>query len=318
MGSTHARCLAGYPGVRLRAVVDRNIDDLESAGNNGVPSSKERIVRFDGVELLHELDAVLTSPDIDVVDICLPVRFHYDWTIRALEAGKHVLLEKPMVLDPEQGREIIDLARKKDRILMVAHVVRFMPAYKMLATIVKNRQMGPLELIIMQRWSGEPAWGMWKETEGRRSSGGGLFDLLIHDIDVVNSLLGKPSRILSNVLAGNISDHDVVNAVWHYENGAVAILDGGFAFHSGLSFEARFLARFSKATVAFDSSRPGVLVVAKDRDGTSMTLDADPLSGYEGEIEYFISCVQSHRWPDECSPESSVEALELALRHIPA
>ena len=275
-------------------------------------------IRLDGVSLHTELQAVLTMPDVDVVDICLPVRLHYDWTRRALNAGKHVLLEKPMSLDPAQGGELIDLARKNGRILMVAHVVRFMPAYRTLRDIVKEGRFGPLEFIIMQRWAGTPSWGMWKDPEARRSSGGGLFDLLIHDIDLVHWLLGRPSRIQSSVFPGDISDHDFVNAVWHYDSGAAAILDGGFAFHSRLPFEARFLARFKKATVAFDSARPGVLTIADGQDVESMTLEEDPMGGYRREIEYFIECVGRQCWPEECSPESSLVAVELALSHLPA
>jgi predicted dehydrogenase len=259
----------------------------------------------------------LRMPEIDVVDICLPLRLHYDWTKRALQAGKHVLLEKPMVLDPAQGGELIDLARKNGRIFMVAHVVRFMPAYRTLRNIVNDGQFGPLEFIIMQRWAGEPAWGTWKDAEVRRSSGGGLFDLLIHDIDIVHWLLGRPSRIQSSVFAGAVSDHDFVNAVWHYDSGPAAVLDGGFAFHTRLPFEARFLARFKRATVAFDSTRPGVLSIADEHECQSMTLEEDPLDGYRREIEYFIQCVRKQRWPDECEPESSLEAVELALSHLP-
>jgi len=317
MGSTHARCLAGRSDARLCAIADNNLSNLESADREGNLSMNAPEARLDGVSLHAELEAILGMPEIDVVDICLPLRLHFDWARRALKAGKHVLLEKPMVLDPALGGELIDLARTNGRLLMVAHVVRFMPAYRALRRILKDGHRGPLEFLMMQRWAGVPTWGMWKDVEVRQSSGGGLFDLLIHDIDIVNWLLGRPSRIQSNVFAGPVSDQDFVNAVWHYDSGSVAILDGGFAFHSRLPFEARFLARFEKATVAFDSARPGILNIADGQIVESMALDEDPLDGYRREIEYFIHCVHEQRWPDECSPESSLEAVELALRHLP-
>ena len=316
MGSTHARCLAGRSDARLGAIVDNNLSNLESADREGNLAMKAPEVRLEGVRLHTDLEAILTMPEIDVVDICLPLRLHYDWTMRALKAGKHVLLEKPMLPDPAQGRELIDLAHRNGRLLMVAHVVRFMPAYRTLRNMLKDGRWGPLELLIMQRWAGEPGWGMWKAAEVRRSSGGGLFDMLIHDIDMVNWLLGKPSRIQSHAFAGAISDHDFVNAVWHYENGPDVVLNGGFAFHSRLPFEARFLARFNKATVTFDSARPGVLNVADGQNVESLMLEQDPLEGYRREIAYFIECVKTQCWPEECSPESSIEAVELALDHL--
>ena len=316
MGSTHARCLAGRSDARLSAIVENNLSNVRSVDKGGNLSFKGAEVRLEDVNLHTDLEPILTMPEVDVVDICLPVRFHYDWAKRALQAGKHVLLEKPMLLDPAQGRTLIDLARTNRRILMVAHVVRFMPAYRTLRKTLKDGSFGALQLIIMQRWAGKPAWGMWKDAEGRQTSGGGLFDLLIHDIDLVNWLLGKPSHIQSSVLAGPISNHDFVNAVWSYDSGSTAILTGGFAFHSCLPFEARFLARFEEATVAFDSAKPNILSISDDHSSESMTLEADPLAGYRGEIEYFIGCVQNQRWPDECSPESSLEAVELALSHL--
>lgn len=317
MGSTHARCLAGRPDARLCAIADNNLGNLGSAEREGNLSMQAPEVRLDGVSLHAGLEAILRMQEIDVVDICLPLRLHYDWARRALKAGKHVLLEKPMVLDPAQGRELIDLARANGRLFMVAHVVRFMPAYRALRAILKEGHRGALEFLMMQRWTGVPTWGMWKDPEVRQSSGGGLFDLLLHDIDMVHWLLGTPSRIQSSVFAGPVSDHDFVNAVWHYESGSAAVLDGGFAFHSQLPFEARFLARFEKATVAFDSARPGVLSIADEHLVESLALEEDPLDGYRHEIEYFIECVHEQRWPDECSPESSLEAVELALRHLP-
>jgi predicted dehydrogenase len=302
--------------ARLCAVVDMNLNNLTSLDQEGNLSLRGPEVRLDGVNLHTELGPILAAPDIDVVDICLPVRFHYEWAMQALQAGKHVLLEKPMVLDPAQGRRLIDLARANGRILMVAHVVRFMPAYRTLRTIRKDGRFGPLELIVLQRWAGQPDWGMWKETEGRRSSGGGLFDMLIHDVDMVNWLMGRPSRIHSRMFAGGVSDHDFVNAVWTFDDGSEAILTGGFAFHSRLPFESKFLARFHSATVAFDSARPDILVVADDHRCELTTLDMDPLTGFRGEIEYFVGCVKSHCWPEECTPESSLEAVQLALEHL--
>jgi predicted dehydrogenase len=318
MGSAHARCLMNQADARLCAIVESDPGRLASAGTEGNLSLNGANISLENVRLHRDLDPVLSDENIDVVDICLPVRLHYEWTERALRAGKHVLLEKPMGLNVTEGRKLIDLARADDRILMVAHVVRFMPAYRTLRKILEEGDRGRLELLVMQRWAGEPAWGMWKDADSRRSSGGGLFDLVVHDIDMANWLLGKPSTIQANVFSGGVSDHDFVNAVWRYDNGSTAILQGGFAFHSQLPFEARFLARFEKGSVAFDSGRPGFLVIADGENLKHVALEEDPMDGYRQEIRYFLDCVQGRCWPDKCSPESSVEAIELALRHIQA
>jgi predicted dehydrogenase len=316
MGSAHAQCLTGRTDARVEAIVDINLRSVaqgEKGGNLSIPGTE---IPLENVSLHTDLEGVLAMPQIDVVDICLPLRFHFPWAKRALEAGKHVLLEKPMVLDPHQGRHLIELARRTGRILMVAHVVRFMPAYRALRSIFEEGSFGPLEFLLLQRWAGEPSWGTWQDPEVRRSSGGGLFDMLIHDIDIANWFLGRPTHIESTLFGGGVSDQDFVNAVWHYEGGGAVVVQGGFAFHHRLPFAAKFLARFARATVAFNSERPGVLTIAGPEKLDSMKLEEDPLDGYRREIEYFIACVRERRWPDLCSPESSLEALELARSHL--
>jgi predicted dehydrogenase len=317
MGATHARCLAGLSQVRLRAIADKDLVNLQSAGRGGNLATTVSELSLDGVSLHTDMEEVLAMPEIDAVHICLPLHLHEEWTRRTLNAGKHVFLEKPMLLDPSRGPGLIDLARRKGLIVMVGHVVRFMPAYRKLKAYVTGGELGSLEFLLMQRWTGVPSWGMWKDPESRRTSGGGLFDLLIHDIDCVRWLLGTPSHIQSSVFAGPVSDHDFVSAVWRYEGGPSAVLNGGFAFHARLPFESGFVARFTNATVAFDSARPGVLNIAGAQDLDTVNLEEDPLDGYRREIEYFLTCVSSGRWPEECSPESSLEAVELALRHLP-
>jgi predicted dehydrogenase len=316
MGSAHARCVRDLTDARLSAIVETDTHRFDIAGKEGNLALNARDGLLEGVSIYTGLEPVLARQDIDVVDICLPVRLHYDWAKLALEAGKDVLLEKPMLLNVAQGKDLISLARARKSILMVAHVVRFMPAYRMLRTIAEAGHHGQLELLIMQRWAGEPAWGMWKDAEARRFSGGGLFDLLIHDIDMVNWLMGKPSTIDATVFGGRISEHDFVNAVWRYDHGGSAILQGGFSFHSHLPFEARFLAKFKNGTVAFDSTRPGVLSIADDLSLKTVALEEEPLDGYRHEIGYFLDCVRQRCWPDQCSPESSLVAVELALRHM--
>lgn len=74
----------------------------------------------------------LDKESIDAVCICVPTAFHYDTAGEALKAGKHVFIEKPLCLDVNQARKLIDLAIEKKRILMTGHVVRFMPPYQKL------------------------------------------------------------------------------------------------------------------------------------------------------------------------------------------
>ena len=140
------------------------------------------------------LDDCLQSEDIDAVNICVHTNLHYEMTKKALLRGKHVFLEKPFCLDIKQAEELINLAEEKKKILMVGHVVRFMPPYRKLKQWIDSKEFGELKFLSLSRFCGLPGWGQWKEKSISGTSGGALFDLVIHDIDFANYVLGIPFR----------------------------------------------------------------------------------------------------------------------------
>src|SRR5207244_11961426 len=101
MGSTHLKGLRSVPGVELAGIYSGNPSKLAGdlsgiQGNLGGPGER---FDFSGVKQFRELEAALSDPDIDAVDICLPTYLHTAVAVEALRAGKHVLVEKPMALD---------------------------------------------------------------------------------------------------------------------------------------------------------------------------------------------------------------------------
>ena len=120
---------------------------------------------------------------------------HASATIAALQAGKHVLVEKPMALDFASAESMRLAARQAGRTLMVAHVLRFIPAYRALAEWMKGRK---IESAIFRRQCGVPAWNGWFRDFAR--SGGPVLDLLIHDMDFCISLWGMPESVCGTEL----------------------------------------------------------------------------------------------------------------------
>ena len=86
----------------------------------------------------REIDKMITDPQVDAIDICLPTNLHAPVAIEALRAGKHVLVEKPMAIDKEGSWQMIAQAKKQKRVLMVAHVLRFFPMYVALGEILAS------------------------------------------------------------------------------------------------------------------------------------------------------------------------------------
>jgi len=134
---------------------------------------------------------MLEDPNIDAIDICLPTYQHSSVAIDAIRAGKHVLVEKPMALDAASARQMIAEAKAHDRVLMVAHVLRFFSdVYGLSASFCRRGALGVARMAKFQRRCAAPTWSGWLADS--QQSGGGVFDLLIHDVDMCLHLFGKP------------------------------------------------------------------------------------------------------------------------------
>jgi predicted dehydrogenase len=95
-----------------------------------------------GVEFYSELDALLADPDLHAVSICLPTATHHSAAIKALQNGKHVLVEKPVACTEQQAAEMVDLARERTRVLMVGMTHRFYPEFQIARDLLRNGAIG--------------------------------------------------------------------------------------------------------------------------------------------------------------------------------
>ncbi|HNY42855.1 MAG TPA: Gfo/Idh/MocA family oxidoreductase, partial [Bryobacteraceae bacterium] len=190
MGSTHLKAIANIPDARLAAVMDvdekRLSGDLSGIqGNLGGPAQS---FDFSAIKRYRTVEEIAADPDVDSVDICLPTFLHAPVTIQLLRAGKHVLVEKPMALSGAECDQMIAEARKQNRVLMVAQVLRFAPAYQALRRYMQGGSVGQVRSALFRRRCAVPGWGPWEFDSAK--SGGGIFDLLIHDIDMCLHLFG--------------------------------------------------------------------------------------------------------------------------------
>jgi sugar phosphate isomerase/epimerase len=130
MGRTHFNSYAAIPNAEVVALADvdkgkRAGGFLEAAGNIGTGGNVA--VDLSGIKVFDKADALIADDDVDVVDITLPTFLHAEYAIKALEAGKHVICEKPMAHDSKAAKKMIDAAKKAKRRLFIAHCLRFWP-----------------------------------------------------------------------------------------------------------------------------------------------------------------------------------------------
>jgi len=138
MGNMHFGAHSADRRAKIVAVAD--IDrkklkgDASQAGNIAGGGGKRDLA---DIAVCGGLNAMLKTPGLDVVDICLPTCMHAEHTIKALQAGKHVICEKPMAMNAVEAGRMIAAAKKAKRMLFVGHCIRFWPHYEKADDIVK-------------------------------------------------------------------------------------------------------------------------------------------------------------------------------------
>jgi predicted dehydrogenase len=295
MGSVHARAI----GPRLAAVYSSDprklTGDLYAVKGNldGAGGTLD----FTRVRPYNSIDALLADPAIDAVDLCLPTHLHEPVAIQALRAGKHVLVEKPLALDGASARRIIAEAETCRRTLMTAQVLRFFPEYVALRDALP--ELGPVRHATFHRRCAAPGWGGWLLDPAR--SGGGVFDLMIHDVDICLHLFGAPASLAATGHA------DAIHASLFYPDGQVAVVTGGWEPAPAYPFRMEYQVSGERGIVEYSSTgRPPTLYA-----GTERVLPLAATPGYEAEIDYFIACCESGRPPALCPPRESAQAVEL-------
>jgi predicted dehydrogenase len=319
MGRTHTRNILMNPDLQLVALADKDPENIrknlkDNSGNFSTGSVGKDFLS--NINIYPSLAECLKHETLDACVISVHTDLHYSLTSLALEAGVNVFLEKPFCLETTQCRELIDIASRNQCILMIGHVVRFIPAYRILKQWIDGGEFGRLKFLSLSRYSGVPAWGQWKEKQQDfGSSGGAVFDLVIHDIDYAQWVLGNPDEITATCLPGQLSMHDYVNANWKFKSGTVVRIEGGNIFHSAFPFQAGFMAWFERASVLFSAGNPENIIVATDTD-SRLIPSGDPNDGFYGILAYFAECVKNKQFPMECSPESALNTIELCYKHL--
>ena len=307
MGSTHIKALKSIPNAQLAAVCSRDEKKLNgdlSAIQGNLGGSGEKL-DFGGVAKYRELGEVLDDPRIDAVDICLPTRLHAEAAIEAMRAGKHVLVEKPMALDARSAERMIEEARKHKRVLMVAQVLRFFPMYLALRDVLARDSTGLMLAAMFRRRCAAPTWSKWLTDP--KESGGGVFDLLIHDVDMCLHLFGRPEAISATgheTLAWGV---DVITAELHYPGPRTAVITGGWHHPKSYPFSMEYTVVADGGTAEYSSL--GAAPTFYSADGEREALAMNNTDGYRAEISYFLDCCRTNSPPELCPPEDSARAV---------
>ncbi len=195
MGKNHARIFSELPDVKFTAVLDTREEVAREMG-----------AKF-GAKPVTSLEQLL--PLVDAATVATPTVTHFEIAKALLNAGKHVLVEKPFTETPEQARELCDLAQSRDLVLQVGHIERFNPVMSAL-----DKRLTAPRFIEATRLSPYP---------GRSLDVGVVLDVMIHDLEIILHLVRSPWVSVDAVGVPILSKReDIANVRLRFENGCVA------------------------------------------------------------------------------------------------
>ncbi|MFA6092427.1 MAG: Gfo/Idh/MocA family oxidoreductase [Elusimicrobiota bacterium] len=290
IGAHHSRILGQHPDVELVGVCDQNIWRAQlTAWRTGALAYR------DYRQVLDQIDAAV---------IAVPTTKHHEVSMAAIEKGIHCLIEKPLATSIDQAKELVSAAEKNKVVLQVGHVERFNPAV-----------LKAIEYIRQPRYITVERLGPY---DPRVSDVGVVLDLMIHDLDILLTLVGSPIDSIEAVGAGLFSKHeDIANVRVRFKNGCIADVTA-----SRISLKrCRKIRIFQGSSyISLDYMNASLQVCTKKMDDAKSLQDVDVFEPklaktepLRNEMEHFLDCIRHDRkpWP---SGEHGMEALKLALQ----
>ncbi|HHT96764.1 MAG TPA: Gfo/Idh/MocA family oxidoreductase [Clostridiales bacterium] len=175
----------------------------------------------------NTIEEMLDNKEIDCIYIATPNNSHYEYIIKSLEAGKNVLCEKPITINPEELKTAMEIARKKDVLFLESLWTVYLPAIKEVHNIIRNGEIGKVSMIQCD-FSFKSEYNEKHRLFNKELGGGATLDVGIYTIVIANHLLGKlPTNILASAVKGPTGVDHRTSIIMNYDDMEQAVLVSG-------------------------------------------------------------------------------------------
>jgi len=290
MGRGHLEGYVKAPNSKVAGIADLNETRLKDCKD-----------RYGISKTFTDYHDLLALKNLDAVSIAVPNYLHNPITLDALKAGKHVLVEKPMALNAEEGQEMLDTANKHGLKLMLQFNNRYRGDIQFLKRCVDAGDFGEIYFAKTGwvRRRGVPGAGTWF-TDKKRSGGGPLIDLGVHVIDMTMYMMGSPKPVAVSgctvqkfpqlAKSGKFDVEDFASAYIRFENGATMIAEISWA----MNCPAERIYSEIYGTKAGASVSP--LTIWTEEHGALADIEPKHVKGLS-QFEHFADCILKDKTP---------------------
>jgi predicted dehydrogenase len=217
--------------------------------------------------------ALAEDPGVDIVYVATPHSRHESDALLFLEAGKHVLCEKPFALNERQARRMADTARRRRVFLMEALWSRFLPAYGTIRSLIEGGRIGEPRFVDGEFGFRVPMVDPEHRLFNPALGGGSLLDLGVYPLHLATMVLGLPASVTAKATLGSTGVDETVVATLGYDGGALAVITSSLALH--LRGGARIIGTEGSITIAPPMHRPDRLTVVSGMDSENVDCPLD-------------------------------------------
>jgi UDP-N-acetyl-2-amino-2-deoxyglucuronate dehydrogenase len=251
---------AGVIGKQHGLVISQLADRIELvAVADIIPERAEQLAAERGGRPYASLTEALAAEEIDIVVVCTPTGRHAEVAIEALDAGKHVIVEKPAEITVPRTDEIIEAQQKAGTLVTVISQHRFDPATETTLAAIRKGELGRLTsgIASIDWWRGQSYYdsGDWRGT-WELDGGGALMNQGVHTVDLLVAALGRPVEVFAytgTLAHERIEVEDVAVGVVRFESGALGVLHATTAAYPGLS--ARLQVHGDRGSAVIDNDQ---------------------------------------------------------------
>ena len=295
--------------ISLSAICGTTLEEAKKGVELNLGTVDVSNIDFSSCNFYDDYKDMIEKENLDFVFSILPTYLHEEVALYALSKGLHVFSEKPMALTIDGCLKMIEASKENGKHLMIGQCLRFHSGYAKVKEYIDTKCFGNVRYATFERNSQMPLWTWNNWILDDTKSGGCIFDMHIHDVDLINYFFGKPNSINGHVGNSKIK-RESITSTYHYDNFKVDTR-ADWSLPQTFPFKAICRIDFDEASVVVENDR---LSVYKDNETFYEDFDAE--EAFVKEVSAFIELVIDSKECNITSPESVADSIKMAYAEI--